>query len=200
MEIIALVVSILTFIISGFLAYYLAKVYGDVAGTKLVIDFEKQQAAENQLQIEKGALASLKGELKRSKALCRHNASLKTKSLPPFIRFPTTAALHIAFEERYKYPRLKELFEDVETYTMALIHINQLMELHDLLWISQVPATGVDEGAQSRRGKLQLQIADLCAGVEKLEGVGPENFVILPQFIDYLENNIRRLRVFEEQE
>jgi hypothetical protein len=200
MDIIARIVSILTFVITGVLAYYLAKVYGDVAGTKLAIEFEKQQAAESQERIEKGALASLEGELRRSKALCVHNASLKTQSTAPFIHFPTTVAMRITFEERHKYPRLEGLLGDLEAYTMGLLHINQLMDLHDLLWISPVPATGVDEGAQSRRGKLQHQIANLCAGDEELKGIGPENFVVLPSFIDHLLKSVERIKTSGTEE
>jgi hypothetical protein len=142
---------------------------------------------------QEATVASLMGELRRSRALCDHNGKLKLESTAPFIRFPTTVAVRATFEERHSYPRLRSLHNELEDYTMALLHINQLMDLHDLLWISSVPATGVDEGAQSRRGKLQHQIADLCAGQEKLTGVGPEDFVVLPSFIDYVMKSIERL-------
>lgn len=143
---------------------------------------------------EDAMIASLMGELRRSHALCDHNAKLKLESTAPFVRFPTTVALRATFEERHSCPRLGNLHEKLEHYTMALLHINQLMDLHDLLWISPVPATGVDEGAQSRRGKLQHQIAELCAGKRKLEGVGPENFVIFPTFIDHLIKSIEAFK------
>jgi hypothetical protein len=142
---------------------------------------------------QEATIASLMGELRRSRALCDHNAKLKLESTAPFIRFPTTVAVRATFEERHGYPRLRSLHNELEDYTMALLHINQLMDLHDLLWISSVPATGVDEGAQSRRGKLQHQIADLCAGREKLTGVGPENFVVLPPFIGNVMKGIQSL-------
>lgn len=193
LDYVALGVSVLTFVISGVLAYYLSKVYGDVAGTKLAIDFERQQASERQASLEEGAVASMAAEFRRSKVLCQHNAGLKTESLAPFIRFPTTAAMRITFEDRHEYPRLADLFGDLETYTMAILHVNRLIEMHDLLWISPVSATVTDEGAQGRLGKLQRQIADLCSGREGLKGVGTGDIVVLPSFIDHLIDGLEQL-------
>ena len=73
--------------------------------------------------MEKGVIASLEGELSRSRALCGHNASLRQLSTAPFIRFPTTVAMHITFEERHKYPRLASLLGDLEAYAMAVLQI-----------------------------------------------------------------------------
>jgi hypothetical protein len=139
---------------------------------------------------ENATVGSLIGELRRTRALCEYNGKLKTESTTPFVRFPTSVALRATFEERHAYPRLRPLLKQLEDYTMALLHISQLMELHDLLWLSSVPATGVDEGAQSRRGRLQHEIADFSSGQQKLKGVGPEGFVVLPSFIDYLAKSI----------
>ena len=178
---------------SSWLSLLVAAVTGGLMGAIVNIVYSWRIDKRTARVKQEATIASLMGELRRNRALCDHNGKLRLESTAPFIRFPTSVALRATFEERHSYPRLRSLHNKLEDYTMALLHINQLMDLHDLLWISPVPQTQVDEGAQSRRGKLQHQIADLCAGQEKLTGVGPENFVVLPSFIDPVIKSIERL-------
>jgi len=142
---------------------------------------------------EKAVIASLAGELRRSKALCESNAKLRDHPAPPFIRFPTSVALRATFEERHHFPKLAGLQKDLEHYTMGVSHINQMIELHDRLWASTEQAGGVSPGAAGRREHLRRQIADLCAGELKLEGVGPENFIILPTYTQVILKKIQEL-------
>ena len=179
--------------LASWLSLIVSALTGGLMGAVINILYTSRKTKRALREEENGVIASLMTELRRSRALCDHNGGLKQESTAPFIRFPTTVAMHVTFEKPYGYPRLRSLLRDLEAYTMALLHLNQLMDLHDLLWISPVPATGVDEGAEGRRKKLQRQIADLCAGQEELKGVGPENFVVLPAFIDHLIRSIEPL-------
>ena len=142
---------------------------------------------------ERATVSSLLGELRRSHALCAYNGTLKLESTAAFVRLPANVALRATFEDRHLLPRLAPLQEHCENYVIALLHLNQLMELHDLLWISTVPATGVDEGAQTRRGLLQHRIADICTGHENLKGVGQEGFITLPSFIQHMIKSVEGL-------
>lgn len=142
---------------------------------------------------EKGAIAALAGELRRSNLLCDHNANLRQDSTAPLIRFPMTVALDVTFVERHSYPRLASLQKDMEAYTMGIIHINQLIDLHHMLWASPERPSGVSKGAEGRREELRFKIADLCSGKTRLEGVGTENFIFLPTFIDVLLKKISRV-------
>jgi len=141
---------------------------------------------------QEGIIASLAGELRRTIALCNRNAGLREDPLGPFIRFPTAVALRVTFEERHSYPRLVGLQKDLEAYTMSVIHVNQLIDLHELLWSS--PESGkVSVSGQVLRTELQVRIARLCAGERKIEGVGPENFIYLPEFTEHVLHEIERL-------
>jgi len=85
------------------------------------------------------------------------------------------------------------LQKDLEAYTMAVFHVNQLIDLHDLLYISPEISSSFSKSAVERRQELQHYIADLCDGKKELEGVGPENFVYLPTFIDVVSKRIDRV-------
>lgn len=73
---------------------------------------------------------------------------------------------------------------------MGIIHINQLIDLHHILWASPEQPSGVSKGAEGRREESQFKIADLCSGKTKLEGVGPENSIYMPTFIEVLLKKI----------
>jgi len=143
---------------------------------------------------ERALIASLAGELRRSVALCEYNAKFRDHPVPAFVRFPTGVALAATFEQRQSSAKLAPLHEDLEHYTMAVSQINQMIELHDRLWASTEQANSTSRGAAGRREHLRHQIADLCSGQEKLEGVGPENWIIVPTFIKVLHKRIKQLR------
>ena len=67
-DLVQIVLSILTFAISGGLAYYLAKHFGDVAGTNAAIKYEKEKAAEERA----AALHSLRNEVARIRKLTEY--------------------------------------------------------------------------------------------------------------------------------
>ena len=82
-------IAILTLIVSSGLAYYLAKKYGDVAGTKAAIEFEKEKAAKARI----AALQSLLNEVIRIRDLAHHNSTLvhDSHSIQSVVRLPVTA-------------------------------------------------------------------------------------------------------------
>lgn len=82
-------VAIATLIVSSGLAYYLAKKYGDVAGTKAAIEFEKEKAAKARI----AALQSLLNEVIRIRDLAHHNSTLvhDSHSIQSVVRMPVTA-------------------------------------------------------------------------------------------------------------
>lgn len=133
---------------------------------------------------EKGAIAALAAELRHSRLLCDHNANLKDDSTAPFICFPTTVALDVTFRERHSYPQLASRQKALEAYTMGMMHINQLIDSYRLLWTSPEVSTTINPGAAGRREQLRFQIADLCAGRERLKAVEYDSSITLPKFID----------------
>jgi len=142
---------------------------------------------------QKAMIASLAGELRRSKAVCEHNAKLRRDLCPAFIRFPTSAAMSATFEERHSFPKLTGLHQDLEHYTMGVSHINQMIQLHDRLWASAEQPNATSPGARGWREQLRHQIADICSGQDKLEGVGPENFIYVPRFIEHIVKEVEEL-------
>lgn len=144
-----------------------------------------QQAEERK---EKGIIASLVGELRHARALCDLNAGLPKRAPETFIRLPTAVALRATFEERHSYPRIAELHQDLEAYIMSASHVNQLMELHDLICSSGVWVKGRGEYDRSME-----RISSLCAGELKLEGFGPEKFIYLPKFIEHVLSKLERV-------
>jgi len=175
------------------LTLLVSAVSGGLMGSIATIVYTSQRDKGLARRKERATVASLLGELRRNHALCAYNGTLKLESTAAFVRLPTTVALRATFEERHLLPTLTPLQQDCENYAIALLHLNQLMELHDLLWVSVVPATGVDEGAQSRRGSLQHRIADICTGHENLKGVGPDGFITMPSFIQYMIKSIEQM-------
>jgi hypothetical protein len=143
---------------------------------------------------QQAAIEALAAELKRCRTLCDYNAGLKDDSTGPFIEFPIGTALDVSFEEREKFPKLLGIQENLVHYTLGLMHINQLIELHHLLWTSSEQPTGVNPGAAGRRDKLRLRICDICSGNLHLEGVGPENFISVPKYIELITSQLQNAR------
>ena len=167
---------------------------GSLAAAFVTIGWNWWNAQQIAKAKEKAVIASLAGELRRSVALCEYNAKFRHHPVPAFVRFPTGVALAATFEERQSSPKLAPFHEDLEHYTMAVSQINQMIELHDRLWASTEQANSTSPGAAGRREHLRHQIADLCSGQEKLEGVGPENWIIVPDSIKVLHKSIKQLR------
>jgi hypothetical protein len=140
----------------------------------------------NRRRKQRAVIEALSAELARSRALCDYNASVIEDATGPFVQFPTSTALIVCFAEREKFPRLSSLQGDLVHYYLGLLHINQLIELHHVLWMSPELPKGTTPGASGRRDLLRARIGDICSGKMKLESVGPENFLYLPNFINHI--------------
>jgi len=166
---------------------------GGLAGAALTILYNCAVARQSARAKESGAIASLAGELVRSRLLCEYNAKLRGNATTPFIRFPTAVSEKVTFGERHAYPRVKHLQSRLEAYTLALMHVNQLIDLHHRLWSSTEIPSGVTKGAAGRREELRFNIADICSGQIKLDGVGSEGFLILPKYIDVVSKEVDKI-------
>jgi len=83
------VVGILTVIVSSIVAFLLARKYGDLAGTKAAIEFEKEKYDKARLD----ALNSLLHEVERARSLADHNLAIDPTGKGPrsVVHMPVTA-------------------------------------------------------------------------------------------------------------
>jgi hypothetical protein len=163
------------------LSLFIAALSGGLMGAIVNVAYQRMSARSAANAKQQGIVEALSAELRRCQALCNYNAGIKDDPIGPFVQFPTSTALVVSFEEREKFPRLSSLQDDLVHLTLGLIHINQLMEFYRILWMS------TDPGIKSRREQLRLQICNICNGNDKLEGVGLENFIVLPTYIEYIK-------------
>ena len=135
---------------------------------------------------QNGALAALKGELRRNQLLCNYNKSLQGLSTAPFIHFPTVTAIHVTFEERHSYPKLAAVQDKLEHYVLGIIQVNELIDLYH----STMPAVGQSGYHQLKgdRDGLKNKIAAICDGSQKLEGLTTDNAIALPALIEELSS------------
>jgi hypothetical protein len=163
---------------------------GGLAGSVLTILFNFWNAKRIATAKEKGMIETIAAELRASNLLCAHNAKLQAYSIAPFIHFPTIAACNVAFEERHSYPRLASIIQDIEYYTLGVMQVNEMIDQYRLLIYSY--DTSLQQHGKDR-DDLRNQIAAICKGDSKLEGTGPENFLILPTFIEVLAKRVESL-------
>ena len=175
------------------LSLFISALTGGLMGAVINVLYQRTAARCNAKAKEQAAIHALAAELRRSRALCDYNANLRQDATGPLIQFPTATAQTVSFAERRHFPRLSRLQDDLVAYTMGLLQINQLIELHHLLWISPEQPSGVSPGAAGRRKQLRMRVADICAGQVRLEGVGPENFIVLPKYIDSLSARLKEV-------
>lgn len=163
---------------------------GGLAGSALAILFNLWNAKQIATAKERGMIAALAAELRRSSLLCSHNAKLQAYSIAPFIHFPTIAARNAAFEERHSYPRLASIIQDLEYYTLGVMQVNEMIDQYRLL----IPSYDTARHQPTKdRDDLRNQIAAICKGDFKLEGIGPENFLVLPRFIEVVAKKVESL-------
>ncbi len=154
---------------------------GGLAGASLTIVYNLIKTKIEQDSKGKGVLSALAGEARRCKILCEYNGRMDIGGNPNFISFPITVALSATFEERHAFPKLQAMMKDLEAYTLALLHINQMIELHNSMW----PALD-KEFSGTHKNNLRNQVIGWCKGEKPLEGVGPDNYVVLPNFISQI--------------
>jgi hypothetical protein len=91
---IGVVTAIVTLAVSSFISFLLAKKYGDLAGTKAAIDFEKEKAEQARIT----TIKSLLNEVDRIRTFTDHNSTLARDSqkVQGVVRMPV-AVLETAF-------------------------------------------------------------------------------------------------------
>jgi hypothetical protein len=92
--VIGLAIAIFTLIVSSFVSFFLARRYGDLAGTKAAIEFEKEKAKQARIT----TLQSLLNEVLRVRDLAACNFTLEPngKKIQGVVRMPV-----IAFETAF---------------------------------------------------------------------------------------------------
>ena len=166
---------------------------GGLAGSGLTAYINAQNAKSISRAKESGTIAALTGELRRAALMCKHNAKLHSDIVAPFIHFPTTAAVNATFEERHSYPRLAHLQQELEWYTLAIIQMNELIDLYRLLLPSVIRQGPATTDTEERRDRVRNDIVSKCNGSGKLEGVGPDDTIVLPTFIEHLLRQVLNL-------
>ncbi len=164
---------------------------GGLAGGALTITYNWWSAKQKARAQEQATIASLAGELAHIRRLCDYNARLQGSSIAPFIQFPTTVLLKATFQERHLYPQLRPLQQDLETLVLGIISLNQLMNLRQILLL--IPYVPGGKSGPGEADNMRNYVCDLCAGKSQLVGVGPDNFIYLPEFTDSLLKKIEEL-------
>lgn len=176
------------------LVLLISALFGGLMGAVINIIYQRRSEQRLANIRERSAIRELKSEMRCCIAFCDYNAGIKDDPTGPFTQFPTTAALTVTFKESYQYPQLALLHNKLVHYVMGLMKVNQLMELHQVLWMANERPTGSYSGASGRRDDLRLKIAAICAGKNKLLGVGPEGFLDLPQYIRHLITEMDKVK------
>jgi hypothetical protein len=168
------------------ISFLIAVTTGGLMGAIINVVYQRWSTQSAARAKQQAVIEALSAEINRSRALCDYNAGVMTDITGPFVKFPTTTTMLVSFTEREKFPRLSSIQGELVHYSLALLHINQLIELHHVLWMSPEMPTGSTPGASGRRDILRARIGDICWGKTRIEGVGPNNFVVLPNYINHI--------------
>jgi len=160
---------------------------GGLAGASLSIAFGAWNSRRLAREHEAAIIDALIAEVRSTLLLCKHNSKLQHASLAPFITFTTVATVKAVFEERERYPRLAGIQTLLEDYTLALLRVNQLIELYRV--ISPLAGTAVHQSA-IERDNLRNSIAAICSGDGRIEGIGSEGFLIFPSYVEVIQTKI----------
>jgi hypothetical protein len=152
--IVSSVVAFITLIISSVVAFFLAKHFGDVAGTKAAIEFEKDKAAKARV----AALQSLLNEVERIRKLAKHNSDSKPK-----VKMPT-AAFEAAFVSGTSGLAVSpDLLNAVTDYLVCADRINMSVDIY----VSETPSAG--GSSRGRMDDASQDIRELCS--DTLRGI-----------------------------
>ena len=154
---------------------------GGAAGSLLSIFYNVIRDRSKSKFQENSVISSLKGELRRNILLCKYNSRLDVHAYAPFVHFRTDVISRVAFEDNYKYKRLKDCLDELEWYSLSLVHVNELIDDYRLL----IPLT--EKQGPNERDNLRNSITSICKG-NKIEGIGPEGFIILDAFMESLSS------------
>ncbi|MFB0537194.1 MAG: hypothetical protein ACETWR_19710 [Anaerolineae bacterium] len=127
MDTVNIITSIAGIVVGAIVSFFLAKYYGDVAGTKAAIEFEREKAAQAHIV----ALHALLNEIVRIRDLADHNSKLVRYSdaLQSVVRLPVTA-FETAFLSKESSllaedePNLSEPMASVTAYLTEAYSIN----------------------------------------------------------------------------
>ncbi len=133
---------------------------------------------------ERGSTEALAGEVRHSQVVADFNARSDKGGNATFIMFPTIAAINVTFQERHSYPHLAALQSDLEAYTLSLLYLNQLTEIHNSLSLDL-------NFESSYRNILRDQVIDICSGKKVIEALS--NPIILPTFLKQLSDGIQKV-------
>ncbi len=168
---------------------------GGAMGAVLTILYNNELAKQAATAKEKATISALVGELTHVRRLCDYNAKMQAEKIAPFIRFPIAVIHRTVFEERHSYPALAVMQKDLEALALGLMEVNQWINLRELMWTApQVNSLNPQGSTAERIDDLRNKICEVCADKQKLEGVGPENFMYLRGFADVVLNKVVRLR------
>ena len=114
-------------IVSIFVSVHVARKYGDVAGAKQIIEYERSRADEAHIS----ALQSLANEVKRIQKLAEHNSQLNPdRTAQPIARLPV-AAFETAFVSGMLASAVSQQLLDAATdYLVCADSINTLVDVY----------------------------------------------------------------------
>jgi hypothetical protein len=175
------------------LILFVSAISGGAVGAVISVIYHWISESITKISRERASINSLIAELKRCKSLCDYNSELKEDPIGPFIQFPVITANEVTFRNRYYYPKLNFVQDDLVHCTMGLLQVNQLIDLHKILWSANEEPRGHFSGASVEREKIRREIAEICAGTKNITKVGPNDFIFLPQYISSVIAKIEKI-------
>ncbi len=166
---------------------------GGLAGGVLTLLYNGIIAKQKANAQEKATIAALATELAYIRRLCDYNASFQREDIAPFIKFPTNVTLRTAFQERHLYPLLHPLQADLETLTLGIIQVNQLIDFRTVMW--NKPTTLSGGNPQDYLNGMRNTICHLCSGKQQIFRVGSDSSIELPVLTDDLIKKIETLGI-----
>jgi hypothetical protein len=166
---------------------------GGLAGGALTILYNWLTAKQEAIAQEKATIAALAAELAYIRRLCDSNARLQPEHIAPFIKFPTNVIVRTAFQEPHFYPLLDHLRTDLETLTLGIIQVNQLIDFRAVMW--NKPTTLGGGNPQDHLDDMRNYICHLCSGKQLIPRVGSDSSIELPSLTDHLIKKIETLGI-----
>ncbi len=151
---------------------------GGLAGGAYTYWRNARDARQKAQAQETATIASLNAELSYIQRLERYNAGSNGEGDKPFIQFPTTVAVSVTFQQRQLYPKLRGLQDNLASHTLALIHVNQIIDLRHQLFIASRLRSDMNIDAQL--SSMRDCIHNICKGETKLGNIGIDNPADLP--------------------
>ena len=178
------------------ITWLVAMLGGGLAGAGLTIGISACNTRRLGRQRESAIIQAIVAEVDSVTLLCEHNAKLEANSLAPFISLPNAATMRASFEERERYPRLRALQPLIVHYALAVQQINQLISYYRII----SPQSGSQGMVAEQRDNLRNSISAVCKGTGRIEGVGPEGFLIFPDFAKRMQKQLVAIQTPNEKQ